>query len=86
MLTQDILHDPVDLEIAEWLAIPASNYGKGVAGFEICFEERFLCADRAVAAPEFGDAGDVHPFVEELEIGHGCYIAFGWRARSAGGS
>ena len=42
-------------------------------------------ADGAGAAPEFGYAGDVHPFVEELEVGHGCSVAFSgsWRTGSA---
>lgn len=44
-------------------------------------------ADGAGAAPEFGYAGNVHPFVEELEVGHGRGVVFGgsWSAGSAAG-
>lgn len=35
MLSEIILFGPIDLEIAEWFPVPASDYGKTVLGFEI---------------------------------------------------
>lgn len=46
-----------------------------------------MTANGAGTVPEFRHAGDVHPFVKELEVGHGSGVAFcgGGGAGSAAG-
>ena len=63
---QVILLDPVEFKVSERFPVPASNGGEAVFVVEGVFEEVFLGFDGAGDAPCVGDAGLVHPVVEEF--------------------
>ena len=66
MSSQTVFFDPVQFEVAEWFAVPASDGGEAVLAVECLLEERFLVFDGAGFAPGFGDARLVHPVVEQV--------------------
>ncbi len=68
MLAQSIFLDPVDLEVAERLAVPAADDGNAVSAGEAALEELFLVGQRALLAPEVRHAGVVHPSVQQLRV------------------
>ena len=63
---QVIFLDPVEFEVSERFAVPASNGGKAVFVVEGVLEEDFLGFGGAGDAPCVGDAGLVHPVVEQF--------------------
>jgi hypothetical protein len=87
VLTKDVLRYPINFEIAKGSSIPTSNYGEGMPRFEVCFKEGFLRTDGTGAVPEFGYTRDIHPFVEELQVGHNSGFDLGgsWRSVAAAG-
>lgn len=77
VLRQAVLFHPVDFEEAEGSAVEAADHWDGVSRCEAVLEEFFLVLYGAVFAPAVGDAGVVHPFVEELKVGHsGGFFGF----------
>ena len=63
---QVVLLDPVEFKVSERFAVPASDDGEAVFVVEGVFEEVFLGFGGAGDAPCVGDAGLVHPVVEEV--------------------
>ena len=63
---QVIFLDPVEFKVPEWFPVPASDGGEAVFVIEGVFEEGFLGFGGAGDAPCTGDAGLVHPVVEEF--------------------
>ena len=63
---QVIFLDPVEFKVSEWFPVPASDGGEAMFIVEGVFEEVFLGFGRAGDAPCMGDAGLVHPVVEEF--------------------
>ena len=63
---QVIFLDPIEFEVSERFPVPASDGGEAVFVVEIVFEEVFLDFGGAGDAPCVGDAGLVHPVVEEF--------------------
>lgn len=61
---QAVLLDPVELEVAERLAVPAADGGEAVLAGQALLKERLLGLDGAGDAPGSGDARLVHPVVQ----------------------
>lgn len=66
MPPQVILLDPVEFEVTERFAVPAADGGEAVLAAQGLLEEEFLRFVRAGDAPEGGDAGLVHPVVQQV--------------------
>ena len=64
--SQAIFFDPVQFEVAERFAVPASDGGEAVLAVECLLEEGFLVFDGAGFAPGFGHARLVHPVVQQV--------------------
>ena len=71
---QRILFDPVEFEKGEGVAVETADRGEGVGGFQAVGEEVCLVGEGAGFVPGVRDAGDVHPFVQELRVGHVCRV------------
>ena len=65
---QVIFLDPVEFEVSERFPVPASDDREAVFVVESVFEEGFLGFGRAGDTPGVGDAGLVHPVVEEFRV------------------
>ena len=63
---QLIFFDPVELEVSEWFAVPASDGGEAMLAVQSLLEEAFLGFDGARDAPGFGDTRLVHPVVQQV--------------------
>lgn len=74
---QPVLLDPVDLEVAERLPVEAADDGDGVAAGEACRQKRALVGDGPILAPAVADARQVHPLVQQLDVGHECAVVGG---------
>lgn len=69
VLSKVVLLYPVYLEVAKWLAVPASYDWKGVLGLEAVLDENFLMGNVALFTPEMRHARVVHPLVQVLCVG-----------------
>lgn len=69
MFSKTVLFYPVYLHVAEGPPVPAGEDGETVAGGERVGEERGCVREGSGLAPGGGDAGVVHPAVEELGVG-----------------
>lgn len=63
---QVILLDPVELKVAERFAVPAADGGEAVLVVQGVLEKGFLGLGGAGDAPGGGDAGLVHPIVQQV--------------------
>lgn len=66
MFSKDIFFNPIELKVAEGLAIPETDGREGVLRGQVFLEEAFLGGDWAGTTPEFGNSRVIHPAVEEL--------------------
>ena len=65
---QAVLLDPVELEVAERLAVPAADGGEAVLAVQALLKESLLGLDGAGDAPGSGDARLVHPVVQQVRV------------------
>lgn len=68
-LPESVFLDPVDLEVAEWLPVPAADDREAVFVAEVGAQELRLVLRWPRLAPGGVDPGVVHPPVYDVQVG-----------------